>query len=434
MRVLFISGEMIAGDLAYRLKQEGCDVKLFIEDESRKDCFENMVEKTNDWKKELDWVGKDGLIVFDDVGYGKEQDDLRREGYLVVGGSEGGDKLEKDREFGQDVLKSCGITTVTSRDFLDIKDALIFLSKNKSKWVVKQNNHKSSLTYVGNMKDGSDVCSVLKSYNKYNNDDAIKTISLQKKIEGIEIGVARYFNGKDWVGPVEINIEHKAFLNDSIGPLTGEMGTVIWYENDEKNKLFQQTLAKLKPFLIEANFRGDVDINCIVNKDNIFPIEVTSRFGCPSTHLHEEIHLSPWKEFLMALAKGEKYDLKFKKEYGLVVSIAIPPFPYKSISSDYYLKDVDILFNDKLTKDELSRVHFEEVSLKKEKNKEQYYIAGSNGFILYVTGSGETIQGARKKAYDLIGKIVIPKMMYRTDIGMKFIERDQNLLEIWGWI
>ena len=163
MRVLFISGEMIAGDLAYRLKQEGCDVKLFIEDESRKDCFENMVEKTDDWKKELDWVGKDGLIVFDDVGYGKEQDDLRKEGYLVVGGSEGGDKLEKDREFGQDTLKASGVNTEESKNFDDIETALEYIKKNKAKWVVKQNNHKSSLAYVGSMEDGSDVESVLKS-------------------------------------------------------------------------------------------------------------------------------------------------------------------------------------------------------------------------------------------------------------------------------
>jgi len=134
------------------------------------------------------------------------------------------------------------------------------------------------------------------------------------------------------------------------------------------------------------------------------------------------------------MAKGEQNDLKFKKEYSIVVSVAIPPFPYKAISSDYYLKEVDVLFKKKLTKEEQNRIHFEEVSLKEEKNEDRYCIAGSNGFILYVTGSGETVQGARKKAYDLIGKIVIPKMMYRTDIGMKFIERDQNMLEIWGWI
>ena len=74
MRVLFVSGELIAVDLCLRLKQEGCKVKLFIEDKSRYDCLDGMVEKTDDWEKELKWVGKNGLIVFDDVGYGEIQD------------------------------------------------------------------------------------------------------------------------------------------------------------------------------------------------------------------------------------------------------------------------------------------------------------------------------------------------------------------------
>ena len=436
MRVLFISGEMIAADLAYRLKREGCEVKLFIEDESRKDCFENMVDKTSDWKKELGWVGKDGLIVFDDVGYGREQDELRKQGFAVFGGSEDSDKLEKDREFAQGVLESCGMTVKMSKDFSDIESALEYIKKNPAKWVVKQNNHKSSLTYVGVLSDGSDVGSILKSYNKYNHDEAIKTISLQKKIEGVEIGVARYFNGNDWVGPIEINIEHKAFLNGDVGPLTGEMGTVLWYEDNENNKLFKSALAGLKPCLKKINFRGDVDVNCIVNQTEIFPIEITPRFGCPSTHLHEELHLSLWKDFLLAVAKGEKCDLRYKKGYSVVVSVAIPPFPlpYKSIASDYYLKDVDILFKEEISEDERERIHFEEVSLRKEGGKEQFYIAGSNGFILYVTGSGETVADARKKAYDLVDKIVIPKMMYRTDIGLKLIEKNQKLLKKWGWI
>jgi len=45
MKVLFVSGELIAGDLAYRLKKEGCDVRLFIEDDSRKDYFDGMFYK-----------------------------------------------------------------------------------------------------------------------------------------------------------------------------------------------------------------------------------------------------------------------------------------------------------------------------------------------------------------------------------------------------
>ena len=53
-------------------------------------------------------MGKKGLIVFDDVGYGKTQDYLRRDGYTVFGGCEAGDRLEKDREFGQKLFASYG--------------------------------------------------------------------------------------------------------------------------------------------------------------------------------------------------------------------------------------------------------------------------------------------------------------------------------------
>ncbi|MCX6789749.1 MAG: phosphoribosylamine--glycine ligase [Candidatus Gribaldobacteria bacterium] len=432
MKVLFISGELIAGDLAYRLKQEGCEVKLYIEDKSRKDCFDGMVEKTDNWRKELDWVGKTGLIVFDDVGYGKIQDNLRKDGYNVFGGCEEGDRLEKDREFGQKIFRDYGIKIPDTFNFDNIKSAINYIKNHKGAWVIKQNGHESALNYVGVMNDGSDSISMLESYDKHLEEDI--SVSLQKKVYGIEIGVARYFNGKDWAGPIEINIEHKALFNGGIGPQTGEMGTVIWYENNEKNKLFQTTLAKLKPFLEKINFKGDIDINCIVNKKNLYPLEATARLGCPSTHLQTEIQLSPWKDFLMAIAKGDNYNLKYKKGYGIVVSVSIPPFPYKAISSKFYSKDVKVLFKKKLSRKEWDRIHFEEVSLKENGNKEQYCVAGSNGYILYVTGFGSTLQKARKQAYNLIDKIVIPKMFYRTDIGAQFIATDQKLLKKWGWI
>ncbi len=51
-----------------------------------------------------------------------------------------------------------------------------------------------------------------------------------------------------------------------------------------------------------------------------------------------------------------------------------------------------------------------------------------------ITGIGETVQDAREKECRLIDKIVIPKMFYRNDIGVKFIERDNALLEKWGYL
>ena len=434
-RVLFVSGELIAGDLCYRLKQEGCDVRLFIEDESRKDCFDGMVEKVDDWKKELEWVGRDGLIVFDDIGYGKDQDDLRKKGYNVFGGGEEGDKLEKDREFCQQVLELHGIEIEKPKNFSNIEDAVKFIKKNKSKWVVKQNLHNGSLAYVGSDNDGEDVINVIESYLKYSKSNALETITLQKRVDGVEVAVGRFFNGNDWNSPILINFEHKPFLNGDIGPLTAEMGTLAFYDNNEKNKLFQSTLAKIKPYLQKIGYKGYIDINTIVNDKRIVPLEITARFGSPTNHLQSEMHISPWKDVLFSTAKGEKINFLSKEKFSLVVSVAIPPFPYdsSSIGNSYYLKNVDILFREKISKKEWSQIHFEEVSLRKNAKK-KYYIAGNNGYILFITGTGKTVEEARESIYNLIKKIIIPKMMYRTDIGIKFIDRDQKLLKKWGWI
>jgi phosphoribosylamine--glycine ligase len=429
MKILFISKELIAGDLPYRLKNEGNEVKLFIEDEKCKQCFENMVEKTDDWKKELEWVGKTGLIVFDDVGYGTIQDQLREKGYIVFGGCEQGDKLEKNRAFAQSIFLNSGIKSVETYDFSNIKSAINFVKNNNCKWVVKQNGHDSAFCYVGVLDDCSDVLSLLNSYSNYINDDLL--VTLQKKCEGIEIGVGRYFNGNGWIGPIEMNVEYKKFFNGDIGPLTGEMGTLMWYEPTE-NRIFKETLKKLTPFLKSIAYKGDIDINCIVNEEKIYPLEATMRFGSPAIHCQEEIHLSPWTDFLLNIAKGNFFELLYKKGFFIVVTIVLPPFPYIQELSDWCLYDLDILFKEELEPDELKRIHFEGVSLRK--NKTQHYVASNTGPIMYVTGSGSTIEDARTNVYNLIQKIVIPKMMYRTDIGIKFIESDSKLLKKWGWI
>ena len=88
MNILFISKNLGAINLACRLAKEGNKVKLYERDKYWKNKIKRpFIRFVNDWEKELNWVGKKGLIVFDDVGMGKIQDRLRRDGYSVFGSS-----------------------------------------------------------------------------------------------------------------------------------------------------------------------------------------------------------------------------------------------------------------------------------------------------------------------------------------------------------
>lgn len=432
MNILFISKNLIAGNLAYLLKKEGHTVKLFIEHKNSQESFENMVSKSLNWKADLEWVGKDGLVIFDDVDYGRSQDKLRKEGYTVFGGSELGDKLEMDREFGQEIFAKYGMKTVPLKDFDNIQDAIRYAEKHKRAWVIKQNDHGSKiLNYIGIFEDGRDVISVLKNYAQ--NETVNKEhVSLHQKLKGVEIGVGRYFNGTDWVGPIEFNVEHTEFFPGNLGPTTSEMGTLAWYDTNEDNLLYTETLARLKPYLQEINFRGDMEINCIVNEDGAFPLEATARLGTPIVHLHSEIHSSPWGEFLHAVASGKQYDLKWKKGYGIVILVAVPPFPYTKRITENLVYNSNIYF-DKMNERDLKHIHFEEVAIRKD-DLNQFYIADSQGYVLYITGMGETIEEAQEKVYKIAKKVIVPKMFYRNDIGTSFNKEGLSKLQKLGYI
>lgn len=433
MRILFISNDLIAGNLALILKKENHDVRLYIEDTNRRENFKNLIDQTTDWKSELEWVGTDGLIVFDDVGYGEIQDTLRHEGFQVVGGSAIGDRIEQDRAFGHDLFKSVGMKTVPLYDFNTSMEALAFVQQHPRMWVIKQNNHHYSkiLNYVGQFEDGRDVIDMLEQYAKHPEYSQEK-ITLQERIHGIEVGIGRYFNGHDWVGPIEYNLEHPHFFPGNIGPLTSEMGTVAWYDTNEHSKLYQETLARMKDLLVDGHFHGDFEINCIVNETGAYPLEATSRFGSPIIHLHSEIHASPWGEFLLALAQGKNYDLKWKKGFGIVTVLAVPPFPYASADTEEgILKGTPVYFEG-ITPDDWDHIHLEEVAFSQEKN--QYYISDTRGYVMYITAISRSITDAQKKTHHLIQKIIFPKKMYRNDIGSNFEKQDFKKLCDWGWI
>lgn len=238
------------------------------------------------------------------------------------------------------------------------------------------------------------------------------------------------------MGPIEYNLEHKKFFPGDLGPTTSEMGTLAWYDTDENNKLYQETLAKITPLLRESGFKGDMEIDCIVNKEGAFPLEATPRFGSPIVHLQSEIQTTPWGEMLKALADGKDYEVKWKKGYGIVIVVTVPtsqPFPFTKAEHYISPKGIKIYF-DEVAQKNMEHIHFEDVSMRKVKGKEEYYISDDRGYVLYVTAVEETVERARAKAYGLLQHIHIPKMFYRNDIGLKFIEKDHALLKKWGYV
>ena len=420
-KFLFVSWESLSGDLAWQLKKEGHEVKIYIQEKT--DVYEGFLERVPDWKAYTDWAD---VIVFDDTGFGKEAEQLRKAGKLVIGGSMYTDRLEDDREFGQIEMKRAGMLILPYWNFDNYDTALAFIKENPGRYVYKPSglihSDLKGFLFIGQEEDGKDLYEILLS-NKEMLNKKIKQFQLQKFVSGVEIAVSAFFNGVDFIYPVFINFEHKRIFPGDIGPFTGEMGTSAFWA--EPNFLFRATIGRMKEALATSGYVGFIDINCIVNGRGIYPLEFTCRFGYPTISIQMEGMLSKWGEFLFTSARNMPYDLKTKKGFQIGVVCATPPYPYSDKMQTEFYHDLSILFK----KPNFEGVHLGDVK----RVGEDWRIAGNTGYDLVVTGSGSTMGEARKQAYARIDNIMLQNMFYRADIGANWSE-DSDKLQTWGYL
>ena len=424
-KFLFVSLESLSGDLAWQLVKEGHEVKAYIKEKSDVDVYDGFIEKVSSWEEHKDWAD---IILFDDVEFGAVAEKLRKQGKLVIGGSVYTDRLEIDREFGQEELKKYGVNVLPSWQFSNYEEATQFIKDNPGRYVFKPSGNTPSdgkgLLFLGQEEDGRDLIELLEQ-NKSVWSKKAPIFLLQRYISGVEVAVGAFFNGHDFIYPINVNFEHKRIFPGDIGPFSGEMGTLMYWS--PSNNLFEATLLKMLPALKESGYIGYIDINCIVNGRAIYPLEFTSRLGYPTIQIQSEGILNPAGEWLYRMANGEDFQLKTKKGFQLGVRILIPTYLARSDNALVQMyRDLAVSFKNSENKE---GVHIEDI-----KNDNGIWrIAGTSGVLLVVTANGTTVEDARRLVYGRIQNIMVPNMFYRTDIGAKW-PQDSDKLHTWGYL
>jgi len=422
-KFLFVSWESLSGDLAWYVKKEGHDVKCWIKREDDKDVYEGVLERVDAWEAWVDWAD---VVVFDDTGFGEHADRLRLAGKLVIGGSVYTDRLEDERKFGQEEMRKVGMMRIPSWDFTNFDDAIKFIRDRPDRYVFKPSGFTLSddkgLLTIGEDDDGKDLIELF-LHNKRVWSKKILAFQLQKYLSGVEVAAGAFFNGKEFITPININFEHKRLFPGEIGPMTGEMGTLMYWS--ETNTIFRMTLERMKELLAQNKYCGYIDINCIATSKGVYPLEFTCRFGYPTISIQLEGMQIPAGEFLFKMATGELRQFKTKKGFQIGVVIAVPPFPYydKKVIASY--RDQSIVFK----KPTMEGMHLGDVKY----IENDWHIAGESGYVLVVTGSGSTVEEARKQTYGRIKNIVLQNMYYRTDIGIRWYT-DSDRLQTWGFL
>lgn len=434
MRFLGVGSCADLGDVYLSLLREGREVRVAADDPAWRGpspatgqmagFLDADTLRHEDAAPHLPWVGRGGCVVVEHADRGAWQDSLRADGYRVVGGSALGDRLEDDRAAGMAALREVGLPTAPLRSFATPRDAAAWLARHPGRHVLKH-DASAAPTFVGEHPEGADVLYML--IRRSPPDGAV---SLMERLDGVEVGVGAWFDGRRFLAPPNLDVEHKRLFPGDLGEMTTEMGTLAAY-GDAARPLFDATLARLAPVLARGRHVGYVNLNLIVDARGPWPLELTCRFGYPGHLVLAALQPGGWGDLFGRLLSGEP-SFPAAPGWSVGVVLTVPPFPSYGPQDGDPDDDPPLFFRDP-PRDAADAAHYRWWDARRDAHG-QMYARRRQGAPLVVTGTGPTVEAARDAALARARNVVCPDLRWRADIGGRFLADGRARLRAWGWL
>jgi phosphoribosylamine-glycine ligase len=412
MKFLLVSKTADDAGLAYRVQEEGNDVKLYVKDPKAKRLFSGLVPRVEKWEEEYD---EDTIIVFGMVGQGKEADILRAAGFKVYGASEIADDLELKRDFGLERAKQFGIEIPESADFTDFEAAASWVKNLDAPCVFKPEHNKDGVkTFVSQSPE-----QMIRMFDHYKElwKDKIDFV-MQEVKEGAEVSSEVWCcNGVIVPNSYNNTWETKRFMNDDYSCMTGCMSSTVKF--NACPPLYDETFGKMEDWLKQVKYHGPLDINCIVGYDGTpYMLEWTARMGYSAVYAFCAGLNMDVGEYLATLASGEIPEIEPSNEWLGALRITVPPYPCEE---DKPMKETEGLPIDLGDLDE----HIWPLDVEMKDGK--LCCSGYIGIIAEITDSHPNLSVLWDYIYDRADIIEVPEIQIRTDCYENAIDRINSL-------
>lgn len=396
------SGE--AAFMLERLQREGHKVRMYAKDKNAKDVYRGIIPLTSST-----YPTKDEVVLFDMVGFGSRADSLRSGGIRVVGASKLADLMELDRTLGTSMMKEVGIRTPETHSFKDLKQGIAFLSGKPGIWFYKPyGNQDAGLT------DGGDADYLIRFMEGTASKYKPKGFELQKKVDGTEISLEGWFDGRRFVYPWNSTVEDKKLLSKDLGPRTGCMCNVVWAYEDPRTPLAINTVHRLEHLLAKFNYVGPIDLNMILDRDGVaHGLEWSARFGYDAIQALSLLIQGDLGDQLEAFSRGKLDAFNVDMDnLSFTLGLSTPPFPYHALAQEYK----GTLLDPELKRDP-HHVMLRDAMI------DQYgrvMLSGMDGYVATIGKCGQEIGSLREEVLELVGKFKIPSPQYRPDPVMRY--------------
>ena len=374
--------------------------------------FNALTDFAKKEKIDLTIVGMDDPLVKGIV------DCFEAEGLRVFGPRKNAAILEGSKAFSKDLMKKYDIPTAGYENFSDPKEALKYLENVKCPVVLKADGLALGKGVLICKDKGEAISGIEELMTKKSFGDAGSTIVIEEFLEGREVSVLSFVDGKHYALMTSAQ-DHKRAKDGDEGLNTGGMGTFspspFYTEEIDKyckEHIYQKTVDAMRAEGRE--FIGIIFYGLMLTDNGVKVLEYNARFGDPET----QVVLPRMENDIIDVIEAcidktlDKIELKFENNAAVCVVLASEGYPLE------YEKGKKITGFEKFNgRDDLYCFH---AGTKRDGDD----IVTNGGRVLGITAKAATLKDARKKAYEATKLVDFENKYMRNDIGISILDND----------
>ena len=342
-------------------------------------------------------------------------DAIREAGILCLGPSREAARLEWSKSFAKQLMDDAGVPTAAWIQFSDYSQAAEYVRAHPMPLVIKADGlaagkgvavcdtEQEALTFLHHVMRLRDF------------GEAGDSVVIEEALSGPELSVFAFCDGEQMLLMPPAS-DYKRIHDGDIGPNTGGMGSYSPPEfvNDRLMADIRDTI--IKPVLrrmveIGAPFSGILYTGLMVTQDGPKVIEFNSRMGDPEAQVVLSRITSDFLQLATATAAGRLADAPLtwteRRAVGVVVASEGYPGDYPT---GLEITGLNTLDYDVMTFHAGTRL-----------DPATGKLLTAGGRVLTVTALGETMAGAREKAYANAERVTFKGAQYRTDIALRAV-------------
>ncbi|MGF1452004.1 MAG: phosphoribosylamine--glycine ligase [Opitutales bacterium] len=339
-------------------------------------------------------------------------DRLRDAGFQVYGPSLAGARLEASKAHAKAFMETHGIPTAASATFTGIKEAVEYLAKQAYPVVIKASGLAAGKGVV--------ICEDFEHAEAVAHDMLVRhkfresghRIVVEAFLRGEEASIMLMLNGREAL-MLPASQDHKRLGEGDTGPNTGGMGAYapapcVTPEVAEKvrSRIVEPTLRGLQAEGID--YRGTLYVGIMIVDGDPFVIEYNVRFGDPECQILLPLLASDPLELMAACARGDNLpaDAGCRETHAMIVVLASTGYPQNSTKGQRIPEPQQLPAGTSLIHAGTAR-------------DEAGQLVTAGGRVLGAVGVGNTLSGARERAYALAELVAWEGSVLRRDIGWR---------------